>query len=147
MSGEDGKQGNAWRVVLKDARLLSHCRSFWCQASREPYALPVWDFRRTKPRVKPSTSNTAGPVAMSGMAGGAGRAAELLVRHYSMMAAHFPVIEIDAQREVDLLLGRDELEGVLPVIRSVKGGMMAMRRSYQQVIAGLVCVLRRGSRS
>jgi len=50
---------------------------------------------------------------MSGMAGGAGRAAELLARHYSMMAASiFPVIEIDAQREVDFIVGTGrELEG------------------------------------
>jgi hypothetical protein len=42
----------------------------------------------------------------AGAAGGMGQAARFLARHYSMMAASvFPVIEIDAQREVDFIVG------------------------------------------
>jgi conjugal transfer pilus assembly protein TraB len=114
VSGEDGKQGMRGRVVLKEGALLGRTllAGFVSGISRAFMPYQSGFFVAQSPS-QAFNLPPAGPVAMSGMAGGAGRAAELLARHYSMMAASiFPVIEIDAQREVDFIVGTGrELEG------------------------------------
>jgi len=114
VSGEDGKQGMRGRVVLKEGALLGRTllAGFVSGISRAFMPHQSGFFVAQSPS-QSFDLPSPGPVAMSGMAGGAGRAAELLARHYSMMAASiFPVIEIDAQREVDFIVGTGrELEG------------------------------------
>lgn len=107
INGEDGKLGMRGRVVFKEGGLMGRAllAGFVSGISQAfmPYQQGIV--------VSSSPSQAfnmppAGPIAMAGAAGGMGNAARLLAQHYSKMAASiFPIIEIDAQRDVDFVVG------------------------------------------
>jgi conjugal transfer pilus assembly protein TraB len=107
VNGEDGKLGLRGRVVMKEGALLGRTLLAGFVSGISQAFMPYQQgFVIAQSPNQAFNLPPAGPLAMAGAAGGMGQAARFLARHYSMMAASvFPVIEIDAQREVDFIVG------------------------------------------
>lgn len=107
VNGEDGKLGLRGRVVMKEGALLGRAllAGFVSGISRAFMPYQQGFFIANSPG-QAFNLPPGGPLAMAGAAGGMGRAAEILARNYAqMIGSIFPVIEIDAQREVDFVVG------------------------------------------
>ena len=107
INGEDGKLGMRGRVVFKEGGLRGRALFAGLVSGISQAFMPYQ--QGIVVANSPSQAFNmppAGPVAMAGAAGGMGNAARLLAQHYSKMAASiFPIIEIDAQRDVDFVVG------------------------------------------
>lgn len=108
-AGEDGKIGLQGRVVTKQGAMLARTlvagfvegvgRAFK-QTSQNIYISPVTGTASQQP-ISPSSSEAL----RLGIGGGASKAAEKLAEFYMQVARQmFPVIEINAGREVDVIL-------------------------------------------
>jgi conjugal transfer pilus assembly protein TraB len=107
VNGEDGKLGMRGRVVMKEGALLGRAllAGFVSGISRAFMPYQQGFFVANSPG-QAFNLPPGGPLAMAGAAGGMGRAAEILSRNYAQMIGNiFPIIEIDAQREVDFVVG------------------------------------------
>ena len=107
INGEDGKLGMRGRVVMKEGALLGRAllAGFVSGISRAFMPYQQGFFIANSPG-QAFNLPSGGPLAMAGAAGGMGRAAEILARNYAQMIGNiFPIIEIDAQREVDFVVG------------------------------------------
>ena len=107
VNGEDSKLGLRGRVVFKEGAVLGRAlmAGFISGISQAfmPYRQGI-----TISQSPQQAFNFPSPdrLGMAGAAGGMGNAARLLEKHYSQMAASiFPVIEIDANRDVDFIVG------------------------------------------
>ena len=107
VNGEDSKLGLRGRVVFKEGAVLGRALLAGFISGISQAFMPY----QQGMVISGSPSQAfqmppGGPVAMAGAAGGLGNAARLLAKHYSQMAASiYPIIEIDANRDVDFIVG------------------------------------------
>lgn len=107
VNGEDSKLGLRGRVVFKEGAVLGRALAAGFISGISQAFMPY----QQGMVISGSPSQAfqmppGGPVAMAGAAGGLGNAARLLAKHYSQMAASiYPIIEIDANRDVDFIVG------------------------------------------
>lgn len=106
ITGEDGKVGLRGRVVMREGALLARSlmAGFVSGLSRAFLPFQQGFFLAQSPQQLLQFPDPQ-QIGISGMAGGLGRAAELLARFYMAMARSiFPVIEIDAGRKGVLIV-------------------------------------------
>lgn len=107
VNGEDSKLGLRGRVVFKEGAVLGRALLAGFVSGISQAFMPYQQgmVLAQSPQAAFQLPGPA-PVAMAGAAGGLGNASRLLAKHYAQMAASiFPIIEIDANRDVDFIVG------------------------------------------
>jgi conjugal transfer pilus assembly protein TraB len=106
VTGEDGKLGLRGRLVMKEGAMLFRAllSGFVAGISRAfmPFQQGFFIASTAGQALQPPDPQQVG---LAGLAGGLGNAANVLARHYAMLARQiYPVIEVDAGRMGDLIV-------------------------------------------
>lgn len=107
VNGEDSKLGLRGRVVMKEGAVLGRALLAGFVSGISTAFMPYQQgFNISSSPAQAFNFPSPDRLAMAGAAGGMGNAARLLAKHYSQMAASiYPIIEIDANRDVDFIVG------------------------------------------
>lgn len=107
VNGEDSKLGLRGRVVFKEGAVLGRALLAGFISGISQAFMPYQQgFNISSSPAQAFNFPSPDRLGMAGAAGGMGNAARLLAKHYSQMAASiYPIIEIDANRDVDFIVG------------------------------------------